>query len=39
MILNAVSAIELGFPHDFLLTDGVKGAIGNTQDHIDGLRK
>lgn len=39
MRLNAVSAIELGFPHDFLVSDGVKGAIGNTQDHIDGLRK
>ena len=37
--LDAVSAIDIGFPHDFLVSDGVKGAIGNTQDSIISLRK
>jgi aryl-alcohol dehydrogenase-like predicted oxidoreductase len=37
--LNTISAIEPGFPHDFLVSDGVKGAIGNTQDSIITLRK
>jgi aryl-alcohol dehydrogenase-like predicted oxidoreductase len=37
--LNSISAIEPGFPHDFLVSDGVKGAIGNTQDSIITLRK
>lgn len=32
--LNAVSAIELGFPHDFLVSDAVKGALGGTQSMI-----
>jgi aryl-alcohol dehydrogenase-like predicted oxidoreductase len=32
--LNEVSAIELGFPHDFLVSDGVKGAMGNTIEKI-----
>ncbi len=32
--LNAVSAIELGFPHDFLLSDAVKNALGQTQRMI-----
>ncbi len=32
--LNAVSAIELGFPHDFLVSDAVKGALGRTQSMI-----
>ncbi|MFN3344266.1 MAG: aldo/keto reductase [Chloroherpetonaceae bacterium] len=32
--LNAVSAIELGFPHDFLLSDAVKNALGQTQSMI-----
>ncbi len=29
--LNAISAIELGFPHDFLVSDSVKNAFGQTQ--------
>ncbi|MGQ9805762.1 MAG: aldo/keto reductase [Chlorobiales bacterium] len=32
--LNAISAIELGFPHDFLLSDAVKNALGRTQELI-----
>jgi aryl-alcohol dehydrogenase-like predicted oxidoreductase len=32
--LNAVSAIELGFPHDFLISDAVKNALGQTQRMI-----
>ena len=32
--LNAVSAIELGFPHDFLVSDAVKSALGRTQSMI-----
>ena len=32
--LNAVSAIELGFPHDFLMSDAVKNALGQTQKMI-----
>ncbi len=32
--LNAVSAIELGFPHDFLVSDAVKNALGRTQEMI-----
>lgn len=32
--LDEVSAIELGFPHDFLMSDGVKGAMGNTIEKI-----
>ncbi len=32
--LNAVSAIELGFPHDFLVSDAVKNALGRTQEII-----
>lgn len=36
--LDTVSAFDPGFPHDFLISDGVKGAIGNTQQLIDGLR-
>lgn len=33
--LDTVSAIEVGFPHDFLSSDGVKGAMGNSLQHID----
>lgn len=34
--LNAVSAIELGFPHDFLASDGVRQVLfGGTFDQID----
>jgi aryl-alcohol dehydrogenase-like predicted oxidoreductase len=32
--LNAASAIELGFPHDFLTSDAVKNALGQTQKLI-----
>ncbi len=32
--LNAVSVIELGFPHDFLMSDAVKNALGQTQQMI-----
>lgn len=32
--LNAKSSIELGFPHDFLLSDAVKNALGRTQELI-----
>ncbi len=32
--LNTVSAIELGFPHDFLVSDAVKNAFGQTQEMI-----
>jgi aryl-alcohol dehydrogenase-like predicted oxidoreductase len=32
--LNEVSKIELGFPHDFMVSDAVKGAMGNTLDMI-----
>jgi aryl-alcohol dehydrogenase-like predicted oxidoreductase len=32
--LNTVSAIELGFPHDFLASDAVKNALGQTQSMI-----
>lgn len=32
--LNAASSIELGFPHDFLLSDAVKNALGRTQELI-----
>jgi len=38
--LDEVSKIELGFPHDFLNTDGVKDVIfGGTYDMIDSKRK
>ncbi len=32
--LNAASAIELGFPHDFLVSDAVKNTLGQTQAMI-----
>lgn len=32
--LDSLSAIELGFPHDFLQSDGVRGAFGNVNDLI-----
>lgn len=35
-LLNRVSAIELGFPHDFLRSDGVRDVLfGGTYDQID----
>lgn len=32
--LNEISAIELGFPHDFLQSEGVIGAMGNVKSLI-----
>jgi aryl-alcohol dehydrogenase-like predicted oxidoreductase len=38
--LNEISAIELGFPHDFLQTDGVKDVLfGGTFQQLDNHRK
>jgi aryl-alcohol dehydrogenase-like predicted oxidoreductase len=38
--LNEVSAIEIGFPHDFLSNDNVRNIIfGNTQGQIDNHRE
>jgi aryl-alcohol dehydrogenase-like predicted oxidoreductase len=38
--LNAVSAIELGFPHDFLQTEGVKDVLfGGTFEQVDNHRR
>jgi aryl-alcohol dehydrogenase-like predicted oxidoreductase len=38
--LNEVSKIEMGFPHDFLASDGVKDALfAGTFDKIDNHRK
>jgi aryl-alcohol dehydrogenase-like predicted oxidoreductase len=38
--LNQISAIELGFPHDFLQTDGVKDVLfGGTFHQVDNHRK
>lgn len=36
--LNAVSAIELGFPHEFLQSPGIHKAMGNTLGLIDNHR-
>ncbi len=36
--LDEVSAIELGFPHDFLSNGPVNGAMGGTLNLIDGRR-
>jgi aryl-alcohol dehydrogenase-like predicted oxidoreductase len=38
--LDEVSAIQLGFPHDFLRSDGVRQVIyGNTYSRIDNHRR
>jgi aryl-alcohol dehydrogenase-like predicted oxidoreductase len=38
--LNEVSKIDMGFPHDFLLSDGVNNVLfGGTRDKIDNHRK
>ncbi len=37
--LDEVSAVELGFPHDFLSGEAVNGAMGGTLSMIEGLRK
>lgn len=39
MELNEISAIDLGFPHDFLMSDAVKAAMGNTSDMILNHRR
>ena len=37
--LNVVSTIDLGFPHDFLQTDGVRDVLfGGTYDQVDNHR-
>ncbi|MBL7973414.1 MAG: aldo/keto reductase, partial [Candidatus Kapabacteria bacterium] len=37
--LDAVSTIELGFPHDFLQSEGVLGAMGNSIQMINKTRR
>ncbi len=37
--LDAVSALELGFPHDFLQSEGALGAMGNSIQMINKTRR